>query len=87
VQGGQVYIGGHFTCVNGTDNTPCLAPRNKIARYSLTGVLDPTWTPSMTQGFLGVWAMTGDATQLYVGGAFTRVNGVVRNRFAIFGSS
>jgi Domain of unknown function (DUF5122) beta-propeller len=88
VQGGQVYIGGHFDCVNGSDPPAvCLAPRLKIARYSLNGVLDPTWAPNLTAGFMGVWAMTGDATQLYVGGEFTRVNGAVRNKFAIFGST
>jgi len=88
VQGGQVYIGGHFDCVNGSDPPAvCLATRLKIARYSLNGVLDPTWAPNLSAGFMGVWAMTGDATQLYVGGEFTRVNGAVRNKFAIFGST
>jgi hypothetical protein len=86
VQGGDVYIGGHFDCVNGSDNQPCLATRLKIARYSASGVLDPTWTPNLSGGFLGVWALTGDATQLYVGGEFTRIDSSVRNKFAIFGS-
>jgi hypothetical protein len=87
VQGGAVYIGGHFDCVDGTDNHPCNAVRFKAARYSTDGVLDPTWAPTFAGGPLGVWALAGDATQLYVGGAFTRINGAVRNKVAIFAGS
>jgi hypothetical protein len=84
VQDGAVYIGGHFDCVNGRDGQPCLARRAKTARYSLTGVLDGSWTPDVAGGFFGVRALVGDSTQLYAGGNFTRVNGAVRNKVAIF---
>lgn len=84
VQDGAVYIGGHFDCAIGRDGQPCLAVRSKAARYSVDGTLDPNWTPRFAGGFFGVRALAADATQLYVGGNFTRVNSAVRNKVAVF---
>jgi hypothetical protein len=84
IQGGSVYIGGHFDCVNGAQGAPCTTVRHKAAKYSTAGVLDGTWNPTFSSGFPGIWALTGDSSQLYVGGNFTRVNGAVRNKIAIF---
>ncbi len=84
IQNGQLYIGGHFDCVNGVDGQPCLANRYKIARYSMTGTLDGSWAPHLRGGFLGVWSLAGDSSGLYVGGAFTTVDNKPRHKVAIF---
>ncbi len=83
-QDGFIYIGGHFTCVDGTDNEPCHAARQKIAKYTLTGQLVADWHPDLRGGFWGVWSMTGDSKGLYVGGNFTSVNGTAHHKVAIF---
>jgi hypothetical protein len=84
IQNGQIYIGGHFDCVNGADGQPCLAVRHKAARYSMSGVLDNGWVPYFRGGFLGVFAYAADSTGLYVGGAFNSINNAPRHKVAIF---
>ena len=72
--------------MDGADNHPCLAVRNKAAEYSTSGVLNSTWTPTFSGGPLGVWGLAGNSTRLFVGGVFTHINGTTRNKFAIFTS-
>lgn len=59
--------------------------RHKVFMLSPQGVLQ-SWAPALTStdGVLGVWALKSGLGNLYVGGDFTRVNGVAQDRFAIF---
>ena len=85
--GTRLYIGGHFTTVNGQ-------PRNKVAAFNLTtGSLISGWDPIVTQEsgqpcpprcfptVLGL-ALSPDGQTLYFGGAFAFVDGVPRNSAA-----
>ncbi len=86
VVGDTVYAGGSFAKarpagaalgVNDTTRTHLLA-------YSIsTGVLNPTFAPTLN-GQVLVTALSPDNKRLYVGGDFTVVNGVTRNRVAAF---
>src|SRR5215207_4211164 len=73
--GNRVYLGGDFTHVNGV-------LRNHLAAVdSTTGELDPTWTPSAEDSVRALVA-SPDGTRIYVGGAFTSINGISRGRLA-----
>ena len=72
----QLYIGGDFTKV---DNTS----RSNIAKLSLNGQLDNSWTPRVTNGFSAgrsapVQSLTvspsGD--KIYIGGNFQKIDGI-----------
>jgi uncharacterized repeat protein (TIGR01451 family)/uncharacterized delta-60 repeat protein len=72
---GQVLIGGEFTSVNGTN-------RNYIARLGTNGVLDATFdTSNGPNGPVLSMALQPDGRVL-IGGEFTSVGGVPRNRIA-----
>jgi uncharacterized delta-60 repeat protein len=72
---GKVLIGGAFTEVNGV-------ARNRIARLNANGTLDATFDPGTgTNGTPWHLALQPDGKVL-IGGAFTEVNGVARNRIA-----
>ena len=78
VTGGQVVIGGHFTSIGGFS-------RNRIAALSMgSGEVDPAFDPSLTGQWGGPWALTADASHLYVGGQFTMVGAESRTFFARF---
>lgn len=71
----ELYIGGDFLTVNGSF-------RANIARLSLDGVLDASWTPNVTNGFTSgraapVQSITvspvGDV--VYVGGNYAQIEG------------
>jgi len=71
----HLYIGGDFSNVNGSF-------RANIARLSLGGVLDTSWTPDVTNGFSSGRAAPVQAITLsplgdvvYVGGNFAKVDG------------
>jgi hypothetical protein len=88
VAGGQVIPGGHFNnfCDLGTG---CRNPvtRHKIAALDeQTGALDPSWHP-VVNSKLGVFAALGTASQLEIGGDFTKVAGVAQAHFARFATS
>jgi len=76
VQGdGKVLIGGSFTNVNGTS-------RNGIARINGNGTLDNSFNPGTgTDGNVYSVALQPDGKVL-LGGGFTNVNGITRNRIA-----
>jgi len=72
---GKVLIGGEFTSVNGTN-------RSYVARLGTNGVLDATFdTSSGPNGPVLSMALQPDGRVL-IGGEFTSVNGVPRNRIA-----
>jgi uncharacterized delta-60 repeat protein len=72
---GKVLIGGRFTEVGGV-------ARNRIARLNANGTLDATFDPGTgTNGTPWHLALQPDGKVL-IGGSFTEVNGVARNRIA-----
>ena len=58
--------------------------RKGLAAYSFSGTLDPNWDPALTGKYNLAWALLPEAAtgRLYVGGEFTKVNGVVQNFYA-----
>ena len=72
---GKVLIGGWFTAVDGT-------PRNRIARLNADGTLDTGFSPgSGASASVSALAVAPDGKVL-LGGYFTTVDGVTRNRIA-----
>ena len=72
---GKVLIGGRLTEVGGV-------ARNRIARLNANGTLDATFDPGTgTNGTPWHLALQPDGKVL-IGGSFTEVNGVARNRIA-----
>lgn len=76
--GSTLYIGGAFTSVVSPDGLTTVTRRHLAAIDLATGDLLP-WAPS-TNG--SVESMVTDGTTLFLGGSFTTVNGVVRQRLA-----
>jgi uncharacterized delta-60 repeat protein len=71
--GGQPVVGGVFTSINGTS-------RGRLARFNLDGVLDAGFAPVPgADEFVSSVALQSDGKVL-IGGGFTGVNGLVRNR-------
>ena len=86
VIGNVVYVGGKFTRARpaGSPAGSNEVARNNILAYNITtGVLVPGFAPSLN-GEVRATAASPDGTRLYVGGAFTTVNGTSRNRIAAF---
>ncbi|MCI0748499.1 MAG: hypothetical protein L0Y58_24085 [Verrucomicrobia subdivision 3 bacterium] len=72
---GKVLIGGDFDSVNGES-------RNDIAQLNADGTLDSGFQMvSRISGFVSSFAVQSDGRVL-IGGSFTNVNGVTRNRIA-----
>lgn len=64
----SLYAGGAFTKVGATS-------RSKLAAFSLaSGALDGTWTPTAS-GKVNALTLAPDGKRVYVGGAFTALNG------------
>lgn len=79
--GDLIYIGGGFTQVNSV-------PRLRLAAIDINGVLAP-WNPNVGEPFIGagmINALIVEGSTVYVGGTFTSVAGVARNRVAAFGT-
>lgn len=77
--GSTVYCGGHFNGSLSFDGVD----RTKLAAVDLTtGTILP-YAPVVNSA-LGIWSMGSDATHLYIGGDFTKVNGVSQAHFARF---
>lgn len=84
VVGNTVYVGGEFTqarpagAAAGTNETP----RTNLLAYNITtGELISSWAPT-PNGAVYSLAASPDGSRIYVGGAFTNVNGQTRNRIA-----
>ena len=73
VSGSRIYVGGNFTTVNGST-------RGGLAALSTAGVLDNSWTPSVTGGYPDVQAVvvSPDDSTVYVAGDFTTINSSTR---------
>jgi hypothetical protein len=73
--GTSLYVGGFLTAVGGS-------VRNRLAKLSLAnpGTVDPTWNPNANNN-VETFAADG-AGNLYVGGTFTTIGGLTRNRIA-----
>ena len=72
VTGDRIYLGGHFTHVDGVE-------RNHLAAIdAATGELT-NWDPN-ANGSVRTLALSDDGTRIYAGGAFTNVSGVYRPR-------
>jgi len=69
---GRILIGGQFSLVNGQ-------PRQNLARLNADGSLDDSWNPPVG-GHVYAIAVTG--TNIYIGGSFTNVGALTRNRIA-----
>jgi uncharacterized repeat protein (TIGR01451 family)/uncharacterized delta-60 repeat protein len=70
---GRLLIGGEFTGFSGL-------PRTRLARLEKSGALDPTFLPGLgANATVRVLALQDDGRVL-VGGLFTNLGGVVRNR-------
>ena len=70
----QLYVGGDFTNIGNTF-------RANIARLSLDGVVDPNWSPNVTNGFTSgrsapvqSIALSPSGDTVYIGGNFERIN-------------
>jgi uncharacterized delta-60 repeat protein len=72
---GKIIVGGQFTSFNGV-------ARNRIARLNTDGTLDATFNPGSAANNT-VYATTIQADgKVLIGGDFTTLNGVTRNRIA-----
>ena len=86
VVGNTVYVAGDFTSARPAGAAPGTneVPRKNMLAYDLqTGVLKTGFAPTFN-GKVRAMAVSPDGTKLYVGGAFTQVNGQTRNRIAAF---
>jgi Domain of unknown function (DUF5122) beta-propeller len=71
-----IYLGGNFTSMGGQ-------PRNRIAKVSLDGTLDPIFNPNATGGNIpGVDTIVVTSTDVYVGGDFSTIGGQPRINLA-----
>src|SRR6185503_20558643 len=69
VHGTDIYVAGNFTKLGDLD-------RNRVAKISSTGEVDPTWDPGATGGNLGyVPVLVPSQEYLYVGGSFEQIGG------------
>lgn len=71
---GGWYIGGDFQRVGS-------AFRPGLAHVLASGEVDPNWKPRV-EGSVNALALSPDGSRLYVGGAFTGIDGETRNRLA-----
>ena len=82
VVGDTVYVTGEFTKARPAGSA---AGSNEVIRTNLlaydirTGVLNTTWKPTLN-GKGAVITASADGSRIFVGGSFTRVSGVTRNR-------
>lgn len=72
VRDNAIYLGGNFTSMGGQ-------PRNRIAKVSLDGTLDPTFNPNATGGHIpGIDTIVVTSSDVYVGGDFSSIGGQPR---------
>jgi hypothetical protein len=80
VVGDVVYVGGTFTTATSPNGSQQVARANLAAFDANTGALITTFRAD-TNG--AVRSLAHDGTRLFVGGSFTRVNGISRQRLAV----
>ena len=89
IVGNTVYVGGEFTSARPAGAAPGVntVARSNLLAYDLTtGVLNTSWAPT-TDGAVQSITASPDGSRIYVGGAFTKVNGLIRNRIAALNPS
>ncbi|MFG2167047.1 hypothetical protein [Micromonospora chersina] len=79
--GNRVYLAGSFTTVRNAGQTAQLAMPRLVAVDATTGRIDTTFRP-VVNGTVKALAAAPDGRSLYIGGAFTTVNGVAAPRVA-----
>jgi PKD repeat protein len=82
--GNTVYVAGSFSNARpygAAAGTQLVSRRNLLAFDLTTGVLKTNWAPVLNGQALSITA-SPDGSRIYVGGDFTTVNGVTRNRIA-----
>ena len=85
--GDRIYLAGSFTQLTNTDGTT-VARNNLAAIDANTGQVDPNWNPNVTRpsspstSSVRTMALSSDGNRLFVGGTFTNVGGLNRNRLA-----
>ncbi|MGW9195191.1 hypothetical protein [Micromonospora chersina] len=79
--GNRVYLAGSFTTVRNAGQTAQLAMPRLVALDATTGRIDTTFRP-VVNGTVKALAASPDGRSLYIGGAFTTVNGVAAPRVA-----
>jgi hypothetical protein len=62
---GLLYVGGHFTAINGVPRTIA------AALDPATGNVDPAFAPRFVTTFPGIWGMASSSHGLYIGGHFS----------------
>lgn len=79
--GPELFVGGEFQSVGGV-------LRNKVAALNIsTGIPLTSWAPNIDDGAVEALALSYDNTEVFVGGSFTSVGSVARNRVAKFSAS
>ena len=86
IVGNTVYVGGQFANARPAGAAPGtnLTARANLLAYNLTtGALIPGFNPTLNAQVYAI-AVSPDGTKLYVGGSFTKVGTVAKNRIAAF---
>jgi concanavalin A-like lectin/glucanase superfamily protein/beta-propeller uncharacterized protein DUF5122 len=83
IVGNTVYVTGEFTTARpagaAVGSSSEVARSNVLAYNLTTGVLSTTWAPTLNGTGRAIEA-SADGRTIYIGGSFTSVNGVARNR-------
>lgn len=86
IVGDTVFVGGNFSTARPAGSAPGVntVPRTDLLAYTLsTGVLVPSFKHTLN-GEVRAVAASPDGSRLYIGGTFTQIDGVTRNRIAAF---
>ncbi|QIK65377.1 PKD domain-containing protein [Nocardioides sp. HDW12B] len=84
VIGNTVYVAGEFTTARPAGAAPGVneVPRSNLLAYDIrTGLLSQTWTPT-ANAVVNDIEVSPDNSRIYIGGAFTEVNGQTQRRIA-----
>lgn len=73
--GGVVYVGGTFTSIGGQ-------VRNRLAAIDASTGVPTSWNPNVQNGVVMTMSLYVSNNTLYIGGTFTSIAGVGRNRIA-----
>ncbi|MFN3134518.1 MAG: PQQ-binding-like beta-propeller repeat protein, partial [Candidatus Kryptonium sp.] len=73
--GAVVYVGGGFTSIGGQ-------ARNRLAEIGASTGTATSWNPNVQNGLVMTMALYSSNNTLYIGGTFTIIAGLTRNRIA-----